>query len=1050
MFTKQLLAVVASVSATTAAAIVQTSTKFDAGANTNMAVYWGQGPNQPRLAHFCADSNIDIIPIAFLNIFPDQVGGGYPGTNFGNQCGPETFKNKDGSDSPLLSNCPMIGPDIKTCQAMGKKILLSLGGAIPDNQSINDDASAVAFAKFLWNAFGPEDAKYDGPRPFGDAVVDGFDFDIESAVSPNDAASQYRGYGTMIDALRVLFAANTKKEYYISGSPQCVIPDAHLAHPIETSWFDFLFIQFYNTPQCSARAYFDASYGRKNDGDKPSSISFDTWVGFVRTTAMNKDVKLYIGLPAAPLTALAYDTKMYIAPDDVINLIDLFQCRYPKEFGGIMVFEATYSEQNLIDNKPFVDVIKAQLANNKCADKSTISSTSTPSSTSFSVASTKVTSPTLTSTSSSRIQNSTFTAGPTVPIGTGSSSIPTYNTTGIWNGTSSSTTLVGTGSSSIPPYTTHTGIWNGTSSSITLVGTGSSSIPPYTTHTGIWNGTASSVSSGTGYTSSSIPVNSSTSTRDYASTTTSLHPTGASSGFSSTVSSTSVPYPVSNSTSSSTTSVSGGLTSTKTTSEGIIYTTETITVTKCPPAVTSCPARTSITVYPITSSSIVPVTSVPSNSPETTSSVTSHEAVTTVIVTSFVTTCPVTNTITHGGSTSIQTTFTVSTVTSTITSVISSTASPAPSGSVPITSAPVNSPETTSFKPSHGGITTVICPVTNTITNGGSTSIQTTFTLSTVTSTITSVITSTATPVHVSTTPNAPETSSAPLVPVPSVPSVPSSGHGASSPPKSSPSGSQSSPVGSGSHPASPPEQSAHGSPSTPAHGGSSSQGSHPNSPVDTGNSPGASNGGSSNPPSTGNTNTNTNNNSPVQGSGNNNNNNNNNSPSPPPGSLPVSSEGLTTTRDTSTQIITATIPGSSHPGQTTPSLPEIVTQTLVPIPVNPEQTAHPAASGSPSGNNGGNAGGFSTLAQASPLPSPTANTVPFPVAGNGTTTATVVGGGGAPSGSFVSAPGASGTGAFSPAGGVVPFTGSASSNKVASGVSSVVAVIVAAAMVLM
>ncbi|KAL8816013.1 MAG: hypothetical protein Q9223_004909 [Gallowayella weberi] len=377
MFTKHLLAVVASVSATTAAAIAQTSTKFDAGANTNMAVYWGQGPSQPRLAHFCADSNIDIIPIAFLNVFPDQVGGGYPGTNFGNQCGPETFKNKDGSDSPLLSNCPLIGPDIKTCQAMGKKILLSLGGAIPDNQSIKDDASAIAFAKFLWDAFGPKDAKYDGPRPFGDAVVDGFDFDIESAVSPNDATSQYRGYGTMIDALRVFFAADVRKEYYISGSPQCVIPDAHLAIPIETSWFDFLFIQFYNTPQCSARAYFDASYGRKNDGDKPSSISFDAWVGFVRTSAMNKDVKLYIGLPAAPLKALAYDTAMYIAPDDVINLIDLFQCRYPKEFGGIMVFEATYSEQNLIDNKPFVDVIKGQLANNKCAKKPATSTSST-------------------------------------------------------------------------------------------------------------------------------------------------------------------------------------------------------------------------------------------------------------------------------------------------------------------------------------------------------------------------------------------------------------------------------------------------------------------------------------------------------------------------------------------------------------------------------------------------------------------------------------------------------------------------------------------------
>ncbi|KAI4157865.1 MAG: hypothetical protein L6R39_000594 [Caloplaca ligustica] len=335
----------------TAAAVSVTATtqnaKFDPKGNTNMAVYWGQGPDQPRLAHFCADASIDIIPIAFLNIFPDQVNGGYPGTNFGNQCGPETFENKDGTTSPLLSNCPFIGPDIKTCQAMGKKILLSLGGAIPNNQSVKNDDSARSFAKFLWNAFGPVDATYDGPRPFGDAVVDGFDFDIESAISDNDASTQYRGYGTMIDTLRIYFAADVRKQYYISGSPQCVIPDAHLAHPIETSWFDFLFIQFYNTPHCSARAYFDANYGKQ--GDEPSHISFDAWVGFIRTMAMNKDVKLYLGLPAAPSTQLAYDIKMYIAPDDVINLIELFQCRYPQEFGGIMVYEATYSEQNQIE-----------------------------------------------------------------------------------------------------------------------------------------------------------------------------------------------------------------------------------------------------------------------------------------------------------------------------------------------------------------------------------------------------------------------------------------------------------------------------------------------------------------------------------------------------------------------------------------------------------------------------------------------------------------------------------------------------------------------------
>lgn len=503
---------------------------------------------------------------------------------------------------------------------MGKKILLSLGGAIPTNQSIKDDDSAKAFAKFLWNAFGPVDATYDGPRPFGDAVVDGFDFDIESAVSDNDATTQYRGYGTMIDTLRTYFAADALKQYYISGAPQCVIPDAHLAHPIETSWFDFLFIQFYNTPQCSARAYFDANYGRQ--GDQPSVISFDAWVGFIRTTAMNKDVKLYIGLPAAPLPQLAYDTKMYIAPDDVINLIDVFQCRYPKEFGGIMVFEATYSEQNLIDNKPYVDVIKGQLTDNNCAQKPTTSSSSSSTSTSSS------------STASATSASSTEATSSSSVVASASASLPPYpSSTGFWNSTYTPgpTGSVGTGSS----YPSSTGIWN--SSSTIPVGTGSSSIPPYPTGTGIWNSTyipgpTNPGTSGTGYQTSSAPVNTSTSASSYVSSSSSkvstsssytssssVYATGASSGFSSSTPVTSVPYPISNGTISPTTTASGG----------IIYTTKTIIITDCPPEVTSCPVHTSVITYPVTMSSSVPVTtssstlgtSVPTHSPETTTSV---------------------------------------------------------------------------------------------------------------------------------------------------------------------------------------------------------------------------------------------------------------------------------------------------------------------------------------------------------------------------------------------------------------------------------------------
>ncbi|KAL2052065.1 hypothetical protein ABVK25_007757 [Lepraria finkii] len=102
--------------------------------NTDSSVL-GQGANQHRLKYHCEYDSIDIIQIGFLNVFPDQSGG-YLGTNFGNQCGDETFKSPDGSDSPLLSHCPHIGHDIKFCQDKGKTVLLSIGGASPTDQYI--------------------------------------------------------------------------------------------------------------------------------------------------------------------------------------------------------------------------------------------------------------------------------------------------------------------------------------------------------------------------------------------------------------------------------------------------------------------------------------------------------------------------------------------------------------------------------------------------------------------------------------------------------------------------------------------------------------------------------------------------------------------------------------------------------------------------------------------------------------------------------------------------------------------------------------------------
>lgn len=81
-----------------------------------------------------------------------------------------------------------IDVDIKTCQDKGKTILMSLGGA-NGVYGFANDANAEAFADTLWNIFGAGESD---TRPFGDAVIDGFDLDIEGGGSTGYVVSSNR------------------------------------------------------------------------------------------------------------------------------------------------------------------------------------------------------------------------------------------------------------------------------------------------------------------------------------------------------------------------------------------------------------------------------------------------------------------------------------------------------------------------------------------------------------------------------------------------------------------------------------------------------------------------------------------------------------------------------------------------------------------------------------------------------------------------------------------------------------------------------------------
>ena len=146
----------------------------------------GQNGVGDTLAQYCASESIDYVTLGFVNLSPEHgKGSDLPGTNFAAHCAAGVYWNK-GKESQLLKDCDIIRNDIKTCQGLGKKVLLSIGGeySTANDYSLSSVTKGNEFADFMFDAFGPYSPSYSGPRPFDISEtehisLDGFDFDIE-------------------------------------------------------------------------------------------------------------------------------------------------------------------------------------------------------------------------------------------------------------------------------------------------------------------------------------------------------------------------------------------------------------------------------------------------------------------------------------------------------------------------------------------------------------------------------------------------------------------------------------------------------------------------------------------------------------------------------------------------------------------------------------------------------------------------------------------------------------------------------------------------------
>ena len=256
----------------------------------DIVVYWGQDTREGTLSATCNSGLYAIVNIAFLSTFGS---GTQPQVDLAGHC------------NPASNGCTSLSKDIKNCQNKGIKVMLSIGGGNP-GYSLSSSKDATNVADYIWNNFlGGKSSS----RPFGDAVLDGVDFDIELGGGESYYAALAR---------RLSQHSQGGRKVYLTAAPQCPFPDKQLHGALSTGLFDYVWVQFYNNGPCQ----FDS-------GD-PTKFqrSWNRWASSIRAS------KLYVGLPASPSAA----GSGFVPTQVLINRVLPFVERSGK-YGGVMLWD---------------------------------------------------------------------------------------------------------------------------------------------------------------------------------------------------------------------------------------------------------------------------------------------------------------------------------------------------------------------------------------------------------------------------------------------------------------------------------------------------------------------------------------------------------------------------------------------------------------------------------------------------------------------------------------------------------------------------------------
>ncbi|KAF7133321.1 hypothetical protein RHSIM_Rhsim09G0203000 [Rhododendron simsii] len=216
-----------------------------------------------NLAALCATREFAYVNIGFLDVFGN---GQTPTLSLSTQhCNATT------------NGCTIITNQIRHCQRMGIKVMLSIGGIVGD-YSLASKADAKNVSLYLWNNYlggcSPN-------RPFGAAVLDGIDFYIKQSFEQywDDLARYLQGFSK----------PGKKKKVYLSAAPGCAYPDSSLGKALKTGLFDFVWVLYYS--------YFDLNFSCMYLGGNNTSNLLNSWALWTKSV---KARKFFLGLVVVP------------------------------------------------------------------------------------------------------------------------------------------------------------------------------------------------------------------------------------------------------------------------------------------------------------------------------------------------------------------------------------------------------------------------------------------------------------------------------------------------------------------------------------------------------------------------------------------------------------------------------------------------------------------------------------------------------------------------------------------------------------------------------